>query len=140
MAVMGLNRAIDSAVSDVGVTIAQYRALALIEQGVSSPSLLAKFLAVTNPTVTTVLNGLVESGLVQRERSVDDRRRVDYALTDEGRKALRVAHEAATERLARLAEALEPGDVEAAFVGLNLWRGALDTITERITARAAGSR
>ena len=89
--------------------------------------MLARFLAVRPPTVTTVMNGLVEEGLVERIRDDADRRRVDYALTEQGANALAVANEAADRALARLAEHLDDNQRGTAFDGIAAWRAALDT-------------
>ena len=88
VAVIGLGRAIEIAVNDTGLTNSQFRALSLVDAGISSGAVLARFLAVRPPTVTTVMNGLVDDGLVARTRAEDDRRRVDFELTRAGRAAL----------------------------------------------------
>ena len=72
------------------------------------------------------MNGLVEEGLVERIRDHADRRRVDYALTEQGAKALEVANEAADRALARLAEHLDDDQRDTAFDGIAAWRTALD--------------
>lgn len=124
--VIGLGRFIEIAVNETGLTASQFRALSLVGAGVSSSGVLARFLAVRPPTVTTVMNGLVEEGLVDRIRDDSDRRRVDYELTERGSKALAVANEAADRALARLAEHLDEDQRDTAFDGIAAWRTALD--------------
>lgn len=129
--VIGLGRAIELAVNRTGLTPTRFRALALVDAGITSGSVLASFLAVRPPTVTTVMAGLVDDGLVRRVRSVEDRRRVDHELTDAGREVLDRAHAAADEALARLLERLPETDRAAAVDGLTLWRHALDATRSR---------
>lgn len=125
LAVIGLGRAIEISVNETGLTSSQFRALSLVEAGVTSGAVLARFLAVRPPTVTTVMNGLVDDGLVARARAEDDRRRVDFELTPAGRAALDTADEAASAALDGLLANLDPADREAARAGLGLWREAL---------------
>lgn len=88
--------------------------------------MLARFLAVRPPTVTTVMNGLVDDGLVVRARGIEDRRRVDYRLTGEGRRALDTANKAADGVLGSLVADLPADDRTTAQDGLDVWRRALD--------------
>lgn len=129
--VIGLGRAIELAVNRTGLTPTRFRALALVDAGITSGSVLASFLAVRPPTVTTVMAGLVDDGLVRRVRSVEDRRRVDHELTDAGRDVLARAHAAADEALARLLDRLPEADRGVAVHGLTLWRQALDASRSR---------
>ena len=124
--VIGLSRAIEIAVNHTGLTASRFRALSLVEAGITSGAVLARFLAVRAPTVTTVMNGLVEDGLVARTRATDDRRRIDYELTGAGRDALDAANEAADGALAAIASELAPTDRTKAITGIDLWRDALD--------------
>ena len=126
LTVIALGRAIEIAVNESGLTSSQFRALSLVRAGVTSSGVLARFLAVRPPTVTTVMNGLVEDGLVARSRGTDDRRRVDYELTAKGGEALATADAAADGALAHLAASLEPEDRRRAVDALDLWRTALD--------------
>lgn len=126
LTVIALSRAIEIAVNKTGLTGSQFRALSLVRAGITSSGVLARFLAVRPPTVTTVMNGLVDDGLVARARSADDRRRVDHELTPAGRRALDTANAAADEALASLVERLDPADRERAVEALDLWRSALD--------------
>lgn len=125
--VIGLGRYIEIAVNESGLTASQFRALSLVGAGVTSSGVLARFLAVRPPTVTTVMNGLVEEGLVERIRDHNDRRRVDYELTAQGAEALAVANQAADAALARLADHLPEDQQDSAFGGIAAWRSALDT-------------
>lgn len=48
---------------------------------------------VTNPTMTRIVDGLVERGYVERRPSLEDRRQIDLQLTHEGQEAARYANE-----------------------------------------------
>lgn len=124
--VIALNRSVEIAVNGTGLTNSQFRALSLVQAGITSSGVLARFLAVRPPTVTTVMNGLVEDGLVARTRSDVDRRRVDYEVTERGETALGRANAAADGALADLTDSLDPADRELAIDALDLWRDALD--------------
>ncbi len=73
------------------------------------------------------MNGLVDDGLVRRVRADDDRRRVDFQLTDAGTAALDVADAAADRALESLAGEIPVADRVSAVHGLDLWRAALDS-------------
>jgi DNA-binding MarR family transcriptional regulator len=127
LVVIALSRSIEIAVNEAGLTSSQFRALSLVRAGVTSSGVLARLLAVRPPTVTTVMNGLVEDGLVARTRSADDRRRVGYELTGPGAAALATANAAADGALAYLADSLDDNAQRRIAVdSLDLWRDALD--------------
>jgi DNA-binding MarR family transcriptional regulator len=74
--------------SGVPVSPAQYRILARLRSGQATVSELAEWHAVSLPTATKILDGLVERGWVDRQRSADDRRQVLLALTEAGKEVL----------------------------------------------------
>lgn len=62
-------------------------------EGQTSASALAKQVALSQATVTTILDRLCRAGLVERRRSDADRRVVHILLTDEGRARVEAAPE-----------------------------------------------
>jgi DNA-binding MarR family transcriptional regulator len=82
-------RSLERATGDL--TLAQFRVLAAVAAGDERSSLLADRLAVAKPTITAVVDGLVERGLVVREAVVGDRRSIRLGLTAKGVTALRDA-------------------------------------------------
>ena len=80
------------------LSLPQFRLLAMVEGG-QRASFLADRLAVAKPTVTALVDGLVERGYVSRSQSTDDRRATQIALTSAGRKALKAAETEMAERL-----------------------------------------
>ena len=101
-----LARQIELAVSTVDLTLPQYRLLGILGDGCEASSKLAEKLAVSRPSVTGVVDGLVARGLVRRDHTPDDRRRIDVGLTDAGRLLLSAADEAVEQRMERINQLL----------------------------------
>ncbi|MEK7848888.1 MAG: MarR family transcriptional regulator [Chloroflexota bacterium] len=68
------------------LTPPQFFALRCLYAGECLPSHLSLRLKVSRPTVTSVVDGLVARGLVERMAEPGDRRRVKLSLTPEGRR------------------------------------------------------
>jgi long-chain acyl-CoA synthetase len=96
----------------------------MLGDGREAASKLADRLAISRPSVTGVVDGLVARGLVRRDHVGDDRRRVDLDLTDEGRLVLAAADLEVQRRLTEITSHLEGGPARA-FAGLELWEEAL---------------
>ena len=124
-----LGRHVEVALSRVDLTAAQYRALVQLDEGAEAPTSLATELAVTKPSITGVVEGLLQRGLVDRTASVQDRRRISVNLTDEGRRVLGMADQAVNARLDEILA--EIGDPQAALAGLERWRVAMDALRLR---------
>jgi long-chain acyl-CoA synthetase len=99
-----LARQVECAVATVDLTLSQYRVLGILGEGREAASALADKLAVSRPSVTGVVDGLVARGLVRRGQADGDRRRVDIDLTDSGRALLAAADGAVDARLDRILE------------------------------------
>lgn len=113
--------------SGVDLTLSQYRTLMFLDEGSAAASVLADVLAVTRPSVTAVVDGLVGRGLVERKHHDSDRRRIEHRLTEEGRRVLCQADAAVEARLREIAGHLaDEEQAAAAFAGLDLWRAGLD--------------
>lgn len=67
------------------VTVPQCVVLQELLRGPADVSTLAKTMGVTNSAMTRLLDGLEKRAYVRRERSSEDRRRVELSLTEEGR-------------------------------------------------------
>ena len=76
-----LARQVEVALATLDLSPAQYRMLVQIARGTDASSSLAQKLAVSAPSVTAVVDGLVQRGAVERAHSVEDRRRIALALT-----------------------------------------------------------
>src|SRR5688572_13501819 len=73
------------------ISLPQYRVLVMIQSGDERATHLAGHLALTKPTITAAVDGLVERGLVAREQVAGDRRAVRLVITPEGCKVLQTA-------------------------------------------------
>lgn len=126
-----LARIVDRALADVDLTMPQYRVLVHLAEGHVSASALADWLSVSRPAITTLVDGLVARGLVNRSAVAGDRRRVDHALTPDGAAALEQADAAVEKALDELADHLPAAQRRRAVEGLGLWARALDEVRAR---------
>ena len=101
-----LARVVEAAVATTDLTLSQYRVLAALDEGQEAASRLADKLAVSRPSITGVVDGLVARGLVRRDHATCDRRRIDIGLTDAGRLVLAAADAAVEERNERIEQLL----------------------------------
>ena len=98
------------------LSLPQFRVLALVEDGGERASQLADLLAVAKPTITAVVDGLVDRDYLKRTADCDDRRATKITLTPAGRKALYDAEHAMHTRLYDvLAHADDPAAIERAL-------------------------
>ena len=81
-------RIVERAVATTDLSLSQYRVLATLGEGQEAASRLAEKLAVSRPSITGVVDGLVARGLVQRRADASDARRTQVAITTLGRAAL----------------------------------------------------
>ena len=88
-AVARLAKQVEVALGPLDLSLPQYRVLALLGDGSTASSVLARKLAVSPPTVTAVVDGLVGRGLVERQADPEDRRRLTLLLTRDGKRAAR---------------------------------------------------
>jgi DNA-binding MarR family transcriptional regulator len=103
-----LGRTLERACADL--TLAQYRVLAMVSSGDARASKIAERLAVAKPTVTAVVDGLVERGYLRREAVPGDRRSASIVVTKDGRTRLATAEAAMSARLEHLLQAVSDRD------------------------------
>jgi long-chain acyl-CoA synthetase len=120
-AVARLAKQVEVALTPLDLSLPQYRVLALLGEGSTASSVLARRLAVSPPSVTAVVDGLVARGLVERRPDPEDRRRLTLLLTRSGAKLLAAADTAAEARLDEIAAYFDE-----APTGLDGWNVALD--------------
>ena len=131
-----LARHVEHALDPLDLSLPQYRVLSLLGDGSSASSALAGRLAVSPPSVTAVVDGLVARGLVERHADAADRRRLTLVLTSDGARLLRAAELAVDARLGEVAEYLEdPSSAAAAIEALQQWNHALDAFREEKRAQ-----
>lgn len=82
------------AMLDEGLSVPQYQLLRpLLEKAEMSSGELSSAAGLTPATATHMLDQLVRSGMITRERSVEDRRVVITRLTPDGRRHLQERHD-----------------------------------------------
>ncbi len=102
----------------VDISVPQMRALGFINHSTAvSLSELADHIGLTLPSMSRMIDGLVERGLVSRTEDPEDRRRVVLCLTGAGRETVETAQAATraamAERLAVLNSDQETAVIEA---------------------------
>ncbi len=109
------------------LSLPQYRILVLLSQGSRmSPAELADTLGVSRPTISSVIDGLVGRGFVDRQADPEDGRRQIIRFTRLGRDALAAANEAIETRIAEICGFLAPDQVAGTAAVVSQWESALD--------------
>ena len=107
---------LEASIDDLGLTLAQYRALVWIRQSGQAGTHMrpiADACNVTPRTITGIVDGLEAAGLVERVPDPADRRAVIARLTEEGARRFDAARARQAEVSQRLLSALEPEQREA---------------------------
>ncbi len=97
-----LARVAEQACQATGISLPQYRLLVSISGQPQRASELAARVGVSRPTLTSLVNGLAQAGLLQRVPVLNDRRGIRLVVTDTGCAALAQADDALTERMLQL--------------------------------------
>jgi DNA-binding MarR family transcriptional regulator len=89
------------------LSVPQFRALVFVDRSPGgSLSMLAEFLGLSLPATSRLVDGLVGKKFVTRRIPEGNRRLVALALSANGRRTVRVARQAAEDRLARIMASL----------------------------------
>ena len=120
-----LAKQVELALDAVDLSLPQYRVMVFLSEGAAGASTLAGTLAVSRPTITVVVDGLVAKGYVERQGDENDRRKVHHRLTPAGRRAHERADAVVSQRLGDLATHLDDDETRTAVSGLVLWGKAL---------------
>jgi DNA-binding MarR family transcriptional regulator len=102
-----LARVAEQTCQSTGISLPQYRLLVSASGGSQRASELAAAVGVSRPTLTSLVDGLEQAGLLRRVPVPTDRRGIRLELTDEGSAATARAERALAARLLRLID----GDV-----------------------------
>lgn len=101
------------------MSLPQYRLLAMVARGDERASRLAQRLAVARPSVSAMVDGLVERRWLSRSAVAGDRRAARIALTPDGCRALEAVEAEMARRLGAVVERAErPADVLAGLAEL----------------------
>jgi len=116
----------------VELTMPQLKVLfRLAAQGPARVGALARALRVTLPTMTGILDRLVEQGLIGREEDIADRRLVISRLTPQGQDLVDQLQAASRTRLTRVYETLSPEALERHIAALDEVLLAAEAIAAR---------
>jgi DNA-binding MarR family transcriptional regulator len=97
-----LARVAEQTCQATGISLPQYRLLVSVSGGPQRASELAASVGVSRPTLTSLVDGLEQAGLLRRVPVPTDRRGIRLELTEGGRMATARAERALTARLLRL--------------------------------------
>lgn len=120
-----LARVFETRLADEPMSLPQFRLLSFLSEGEWAASVLADRLEVSRPSVTALVDGLVERGWVERRESPDDRRRVLHQITPAGRRELSSASDRLAAALEDLFAHLDPDERARADAGLDAVADAL---------------
>lgn len=70
------------------LTVPQFRVLAHLFRDAKLTTELAELQGVTVPAMSSIVDGLVKRGLIERSHSLKDRRQIELQLTDQGRRVI----------------------------------------------------
>lgn len=126
-AVARLGRVFEKRLGNEGMTLSQFRVLSFLSEGEWAASKVAEWLAVSRPSLTALVDGLVEQGCVERKEHPTDRRSVLHVLTDAGRTRLAEVTTVLSDGLEALLDHLDDDERDRAHDGLAL----LDTALHR---------
>lgn len=112
------------------MTFPQFRVLYLIASSPERASRLAERAAVTPPSLTGILDGLVAKGWVERSNVDGDRRGVTLTITPSGQKAFDDARQATTAALDELFDHVDGKTKAKALAGLAALQQAMRSRSE----------
>lgn len=102
-----LARSLEAALAEVDLTLDQWRALRALDEGPEATmGVLTDRLQTPPPSTTRLVDGLVDRALVYRRPSDVDRRRIEAALSEAGRRLLAQAEAIAALHERRVRDAL----------------------------------
>jgi DNA-binding MarR family transcriptional regulator len=123
------------------LSVPQFRTLAFLSRHPgSSLSAAAEFIGLTLPTMSVLVDGLVQRGLIDRSTDQHDRRRVLLTLTPEGERQHRQALDGAAAWLVEVLKPLDEAERKVVVQALNILRPLFSTVAVPAGASArAGS-
>jgi DNA-binding MarR family transcriptional regulator len=108
------------------MSVPQFRVLAFLDRhGPANLSAAAEHVGTTLPSMSRMVQALVEHQMVLRQAGSPDRRTVCLELSDKGRQVLQVARQGTAKQLAGLIGSLSPGEVSQLKLAMNLLKQML---------------
>lgn len=118
--ISGLARMMELALTEVDLTLAQYRIIGFCAMDPANPSELAAWLSVPQQNLTRQIDSLVDLGLLQRATDPTDRRRVVLTVTQAGSARIESAEREIDRYLDLILKKLDPVDATRFREGLAL--------------------
>ncbi len=107
------------------MSMPQFRTLAFVyRKERASLSEVADHIGLKLPTMSTLVDGLVDRGLIRRREDPEDRRRMTLTLTEQGRSGFESAREATIANLEDRLRQLSPSDRATITASMRLLREA----------------
>jgi long-chain acyl-CoA synthetase len=126
-----MSRQVEITLGEFQLSVSQFRVLDRLRGGSAAGRSLAEWLAVKPPSITTLVDGLVSRGLVERGTDDGDRRRVAHDLTADGRSLHAEAIAALSKRLSHLLTFVaDEIDAEDTIHSLATWNEAIIRASE----------
>lgn len=129
-----LARVAEQTCQSTGISLPQYRLLVSVSGSPQRASELAASVGVSRPTLTSLVDGLEQAGMLRRVPVATDRRGIRLELTEEGSIATARAERALTARLLQLVD----GSAEDVALLLKDVVSGLDAALERERLIALG--
>ena len=127
-----MNHAMHCTPSDGGdgldLTFQQLRVLALLFEGPQRMGNIAKYMGSIMSSATSIIDRLVEKGLVGRSIDPEDRRAVICQLTEAGRETMEQFWSIGREKITRLAEQLDTRELREVVRAAGLMNRAARTV------------
>src|SRR5262245_16750800 len=120
---------VEAALEPLGLSLPQYRLLAFLSDGEAASSRLAATMAVSPPSVTSLVLGLEARGLIERRPDPVDRRRQPLVLSAAGVDLVTRANGAIDDRLDSILAQVDERRAATARSAMGVWQLALDRFT-----------
>jgi MarR family transcriptional regulator, organic hydroperoxide resistance regulator len=128
-----VHRSADRNLERLGTRVQEIRLLNTLECRGSVPmSLLAEELLTTQASITGLVDDLEEHGLVERERSTEDRRVINVTITKKGKETLHLALQSHKEFVSRILRSITQEKAEELVIIMEGLRAAAIEEEEKI--------
>ncbi len=115
-----------TATGNFDITVEQFHVLRHVRRGVTSMSDLAVAKNISRPAISQAVDVLVKKGLLTRVQSVQDRRVVDLALTEEGIALLDAVFEATREWMKERMSGMSTEELETIAKAMTMMKKMLE--------------
>lgn len=125
-----VSRQFEKVCQEAGLSLPQYRLLLFVRVRPRRASELAECASVKRPTLTALVDGLVDAGLLRRLAVAEDRRGIRLQLTDEGRERLSKVEDLLSHKLSWFTSL---GDESRVLAGLSELAQSVEEEVDRVS-------